>query len=264
MKYDSELLTIELKERKLLKAAARKRTSIIDRKIQQYVPDNLKKTLNDMFELAFRKIFQNGVELISITFDKNSPEEAEEMLRKSKLAATFDTGMSFVTGTGLGLLGIGVPDIPVFTAMVLRNIYQIASAYGFDYRSRTEQVYILKVIKGALASGEEAETTAAETDRYADDVDLRGCVYDSWLGDELDEAAHALADSMIYMKFVQGMPVVGAAGGISNALTMRKISRYADIKYHKRMVRKKLNNLEAEDSQEDNEKETLKEGKEKE
>ena len=82
MKYNTELLTIELKERKLIKSAAAKQASIIDKKIQEYVPDNLEKTLNDMFELAFRKIFQNGVEVISMTFDKNSPKEAEEMLEK--------------------------------------------------------------------------------------------------------------------------------------------------------------------------------------
>ena len=193
-----------------------------------------------MFELAFRKIFQNGVEVISMTFDKNSPKEAEEMLRKSRIAATFDTGMSFVTGTGMGILGIGVPDIPIFTAMVLRNIYQIAAAYGFDYKSRTEQIYILKVIKGAMAIGEKAERTAAEVDRYSDGVDLRGEVNETWLGDELDEAAGALADSMLYMKFVQGIPVVGAAGGLSNASTMRKISKYADLKYHKRMIKRQL------------------------
>ena len=240
MKYNTELLTIELKERKLIKSAAAKKASIIDKKIQEYVPDNLEKTLNDMFELAFRKIFQNGVEVISMTFDKNSPKEAEEMLRKSRIAATFDTGMSFVTGTGMGILGIGVPDIPIFTAMVLRNIYQIAAAYGFDYKSRTEQIYILKIIKGAMAIGEKAERTAAEVDRYSDGVDLRGEVNETWLGDELDEAAGALADSMLYMKFVQGIPVVGAAGGLSNASTMRKISKYADLKYHKRMIKRQL------------------------
>ena len=240
MKYNTELLTIELKERKLIKSAAAKKASIIDKKIQEYVPDNLEKTLNDMFELAFRKIFQNGVEVISMTFDKNSPKEAEEMLRKSRIAATFDTGMSFVTGTGMGILGIGVPDIPIFTAMVLRNIYQIAAAYGFDYKSRTEQIYILKVIKGAMAIGEKAERTAAEVDRYSDGVDLRGEVNETWLGDELNEAAGALADSMLYMKFVQGITVVGAAGGLSNASTMRKISKYADLKYHKRMIKRQL------------------------
>ena len=71
-------------------------------------------------------------------------------------------------------------------------------------------------------------------------MDLRGEVNETWLGDELDEAAGALADSMLYMKFVQGIPVVGAAGGLSNASTMRKISKYADLKYHKRMIKRQL------------------------
>ncbi|MBQ9708689.1 MAG: EcsC family protein [Firmicutes bacterium] len=236
MSYNIELLNVEVAEKKLINAASKKKPSVFDKKIEQYVPDTLEKTLKDTFELAFRQIFQNGTGIISATFDEESPEEAEEMISKSRLAGMFDTGMSFVSGTGMGLLGIGLPDIPIFTAMVLRNIYQSAVAYGFDYRSRTEQVYILMLIEGALAIGDDAGRISRKIDAYSDKVDMNGFEHDSWLGEELDRASNALADSMLYMKFVQGMPIVGAAGGFSNASTMRKISKYVDIKYHKRKI----------------------------
>jgi hypothetical protein len=236
MPYNIELLNVELAEKRFLKAASKKKPSAFDKKIEQYVPDTLEKTLKSTFELAFRQIFQNGTGIISATFGKKTPEEAEEMITKSKIAGMVDTGMSFVSGAGMGILGIGVPDIPVFTAMVLRNIYQTAVAYGFDYKSRTEQVYVLMLIKGALAIGEEAFEVSRRIDEYSDNVDHEGHMNTSWLGKELDEASDALADSMLYMKFVQGIPIVGAAGGFSNAQTMRKINKYADIKYHKRKI----------------------------
>ena len=236
MSYSIDLLNVELAEKKFLKAARKKQPSVLDKKIEQYVPDTLEKTLKDTFELAFRQIFQNGTGIISATFGKDSPEEVEAMIAKSRLAGMFDTGMSFVSGTGLGLLGIGLPDIPIFTTMVLRNIYQIAITYGVDYRSRTEQVYILMLIKGALTIGEDVDRISRRIDTYSDRVDMDGFEHDSWLGDELDEASNALADSMLYMKFVQGMPIIGAAGGFSNAQTMRTINRYVNIKYQKRKL----------------------------
>lgn len=236
MPYDIELLNVEHAEKQFLKAARRKKPSMLDRKIEQYVPEMLEKTMKDAFELAFRQIFQNGTGIISATFGGKTPEEAEQMIARSRLAGMFDTGMSFVSGTGMGFLGIGVPDIPVFTAMVLRSIYQTAVTYGFDYRSRTEQIYVLMLIKGALSRGEDVFDISRKIDDYSDKVDREGYENDSWLGTELDEASDALADSMIYMKFVQGMPVVGAVGGFSNASTMRRINRFADIKYHKRKL----------------------------
>lgn len=238
MAYNMEILGVEIAERKFIRTAKNKKPSLIDKKIEQYVPDNLEKTLMDTFELAFRQIFQNGTSIISATFNKTRPEEAEEAIKKSKISGMVDSSVSFVTGTTMGILGVGLPDIPIFTAMVLRNIYQKAVTYGFDYKSRTEQIYILLLVKGALTLGEEAESISHEIDDYARRVDEDGMVNNTWLGEELDNAAYALADNMLYMKFVQGIPIVGAAGGISNVLTMRKINKYADIKYHKREIRK--------------------------
>lgn len=38
--------------------------------------------------------------------------------------------ISGVEGVGLGLLGIGLPDIPLFTAVILKSVYEIALSYG--------------------------------------------------------------------------------------------------------------------------------------
>lgn len=38
------------------------------------------------------------------------------------------------------------------------------------------------------------------------------------------------------MKFLQGLPVVGMAGGIYDAIYLQEILAYAKIKYHKRFL----------------------------
>ena len=40
---------------------------------------------------------------------------------------------SAVEGVGLGALGIGMPDIVLFTSVVLRGCYETALRYGFTY-----------------------------------------------------------------------------------------------------------------------------------
>ena len=39
------------------------------------------------------------------------------------------------------------------------------------------------------------------------------------------------------MKFLQGIPVVGALGGAYDAVYMRRVSKYAELKYRKRFLK---------------------------
>ena len=41
------------------------------------------------------------------------------------------------------------------------------------------------------------------------------------------------------MKFLQGIPVVGAVGGLYDAVYMKRINEYANLKYKKRFLLKK-------------------------
>ena len=40
----------------------------------------------------------------------------------------------------------------------------------------------------------------------------------------------------LYLKFVQGIPVVGVVGGLSDMVYQKKISDYAAIKYKRRFL----------------------------
>ena len=56
--------------------------------------------------------------------------------------------VSGAAGVGMGLLGVGIQDIPVFTGMVLKSIYEIALSYGYEYESESERRFILMLIQG--------------------------------------------------------------------------------------------------------------------
>ena len=40
------------------------------------------------------------------------------------------------------------------------------------------------------------------------------------------------------MKFLQGIPIVGAAGGAYDAIYMKKVVKYAEMKYRRRFYEK--------------------------
>ena len=52
------------------------------------------------------------------------------------------------------------------------------------------------------------------------------------------ETAGCLSKELLYMKFLQGIPIVGAAGGAYDAVYMQKIVKYAEMKYRRRFLEK--------------------------
>ena len=52
----------------------------------------------------------------------------------------------------------------------------------------------------------------------------------------IDAAAAQLADSMLAAKFVQGLPLVGIAGGLQNVPVYRRITSCAARDYEKRAL----------------------------
>ena len=158
--------------------------------------------------------------------------------RQSQAARVKNLAISSVEGVGLGLLGIGLPDIPLFTAVILKSVYEIALSYGFEYESETEQWFILKVIETSLQRGEALERNNrllnAWIDGDADGETVKG------RKEQSRETAQALAEVLLYMKFLQGIPVVGAAGGAADVVYLKKITDYAELKYKRRFLKKKI------------------------
>ena len=68
-------------------------------------------------------------------------------------------------GAVLGLLGIGLPDIPIFLAALLRSLYTQALHFGVDYGKAEEQVFLLELLALSLYNGDDFMERDAEMNR---------------------------------------------------------------------------------------------------
>lgn len=223
-------------------------------KIQNIVPEKVEKALNVMFQKAFYSVFEKGTSLIEKTYNKEGIEAkhiADDFVyentqtrralknvgKSSKKIRKWGKRIAFIEGAGLGILGIGLPDIPIFTAVLLKGIYEISLHYGFDYRLYEEKIYILKLIQTALSEGEEKRRLNRELNRFGHDIEAK--IWHGSLEGEIQSASQLLSEEMLVAKFIQGLPVVGVTGALFNHSIYKKISDLAVLKYKKRYLEKK-------------------------
>lgn len=243
---EAELEKLERRERKLM--ASPLPGGALKQKLFDQVPEKLRDTLISAFAAAFRMVFINGTgviektfrgEDISLGFDagdyvvelRGSKRAIQRMDGVSKRANLINAAFAGAEGVGLGLLGMGLPDIPVLVGTLLRGIYQTALSYGFDYDSVGERVFILRLIRTALCPPE----SSAECMRR-----LNGGVLDASPEREIELAAVTLADALLVEKFIQGIPIVGAVGGFVNTAVYSRVANLAGIKYKQRYLIGKL------------------------
>ncbi len=237
-------------EEKFLKLNIEKKPSKFNDFIADKVPDKLQDTLNLAFSKSFSLIFDKGIGIIEKSYNKDEIEfkhklnsYAYSIKQDRKRAKAFDKEanksenvnvlFSGVKGIGLGILGIGLPDIPIFIATVLKGIYEISMQYGFDYESEEERYFILNIIATALSYGENSVQGNKELNHYITSPTLP----QNYNRDEkLDIVCNVLSTELLYMKFLQGIPIVGVVGGISDALFVKKILSYARLKYKRRFL----------------------------
>lgn len=148
------------------------------------------------------------------------------------------TALTSVEGLALGALGIGLPDIVIFLAVLLRGVYSTAMGYGFDCASRREKFFVLKLMQAALSSGEERRRLGAEIDALMIDCPEPD---EALFKKQMEAAASAFAVDMLAVKFIQGLPLIGVIGGAANPVYYRRIAGYAELKYRQRYLRGKLN-----------------------
>lgn len=226
----------------------------ISEKIEEKIPDKLRSTLESAFYNAFKVVFKGGSkyieklynkEKIKLDHDINNYAFNKRATRKSlklidfqgKRSKLINSTISTVEGIGLGVLGIGIPDIPIFISVILKTVYEIALSYGFDYENEEEKIYILNLINVALTSEEEKLYYSEKINEIENKLDL-GIVLESNLDDEIKETAKILSNALLIAKFIQGLPIVGVVGGIVNYQFVSKISKYSSIKYKKRYLKK--------------------------
>lgn len=239
------------KEIKLVQSAIQP----IKNKIQEYIPIKLQSTLDQAFYKGFWLVFEKGNRYIEKTYSKNkiqleydlnnyaidksnSKKYIKQLEKRSNQSKNFHSTLSVIEGGVLGALGIGLPDIPLFIAVMLRAIYEIALSYGYSYDSEEEKIYILLLISGALSNGDKQKEYNKKLDILGSKIDGSNVV-DLNIDDQMKDTAGILSEAMLTAKFVQGFPIIGAVGGVVNYNMIRKITRYASVKYKKRYYLKK-------------------------
>ncbi len=257
-----QLLKLEKKESRMLN---KKPNQLIEKNVNPFVerlegkiPAGLRTTLDKAFEKAFKLVFEKGTSVIEKTYSKDrlsfehevndfaikndkrrfsSGKYLKNMDRLSIRSRFIGKSVAFVEGAGLGLLGIGIPDIPLFISVMLKGIYEIATGYGFGYDSAQEKIYILKLIQAALTGENLKREKNIDVEAWAAKIENG-----SWSGsleDEIEKTAKLLSDQMLLAKFIQGLPIIGVAGSIFNLSIYGKIADYASLKYKKRYLQQR-------------------------
>lgn len=226
----------------------------IKAKIEEKIPTKMIETFEKAFEKGFYYVFEKGTIIIEKSYDpeklKSEADINEYILskqldnknlnridKKVNKGVLINKGITTAEGTMLGVLGIGLPDIPVFIGVILRTVYEICLNYGFNYDSEEEKAFVLNIICASANKTEEKFSYSAEADRIGYNIDNK-------INNQVDinhmikVTSKNLSENIVLSKVIQGIPIIGVYGGISNYILIRDISEVASIKYKKRLLSK--------------------------
>ncbi len=258
-----QLKIVDRQEEKILNqvelAFIKNKINPIVENIEDIIPEKLKSTLNLAFYKGFQLVYEKGNAYIEKTYDKDkiqleydlndyavdrskSINYVKRLDKKSNQSKLLNSSIAAVEGGVLGILGIGLPDIPLFLAVMIRNINEIALSYGFDYDSEEEKCYILSLICCALTKEDRQLELNKQVDSLAERIS-NNITTDIQLETQLKQTAEVLSDALLTAKFIQGIPLVGIIGGVVNHTIIRKIGKYASVKYKKRYLLRKLKEI---------------------
>jgi len=92
-------------------------------------------------------------------------------------------------------------------------------------------VFLLEIIKTALERGGELAEDNERINRW---IEGTGSLEEKQV--VMRKAANRLSEELLYMKFVQGLPIIGIAGGLSDCVYLKRITDYAELKYRRRFL----------------------------
>ena len=246
-----ELEAVVREEEKLMTKAEKRLPPAWKEKLEKMVPPKVYEGLETAFCKAFSLVFREGSLIVEKSMKKEDLEadhkvqdyafqltgrrkDLKKLQKMAKQSDLINLSVTTVEGVGLGLLGIGLPDIVLFLATLLRGIYEMVLSYGFTYDSTFEKYVILKIMENALTMGENWGEKNAEIDSlvYHGEKEISEEEFEA----QLERTASAFAVDMLLLKFIQGFPLAGLAGGVANPVYYRKVMKYAEIKYRKRYL----------------------------
>ena len=253
-----ELRDLEKKEKTLFfedcfwKKVAVKYTANWRDNLEGKIPDKLEETLRKAFVSAFKAVFRGGKTLIDKTYNSEALE-AEHRAMLDEIAEKGDRpllqklrysgkkrhlkamGMATTEGVGLGLLGIGIPDVPILIANLIRICSMSAKSHGIDVDQESEQLYMLLLIE-LVAQPTMAREAVNEKLNHLAQVIEQGENIQINLNTQMTQTAEALATAMLFSHFVMGLPIVGVAGGLYNTVIVSQLHQLAEMKYQMRLL----------------------------
>ncbi len=258
--WKKEWIDLQKREEKYIRKHSKPAAEGVLSRLQKVVPDGLQSKLEAAFRKAFQLIFEKGTGAIEKTYNKEKRMQDYDI---SEYAATVredrrnvtafrrragqytrrNLAISAVEGVGLGLVGVGIPDIPLFVSVMMRSLYEISLSFGYEYDGMEERLFQLKVIELSLYDGADmaqrdadlntmCESIRGAKQRGEDDTERVGILLDR----QITDTAKVLSDRMLYAKFLQGTPIVGAVGGVTDVTVLQRITDYATLKYRRRYL----------------------------
>lgn len=247
--HERALSSLAKKEARLVRQRLSEEPSALERALFGKIPARLERTLTLAFSKAFSLVFSKGGAFLEKTYSKEtlqahvseSLHAARAIQSRASLRRVFKGAdrsahrhllLAGAEGCFLGLFGIGLPDIPLFSGVLLRSLNEIALSYGFSYDSPTERLFILRLIETALLRGEAFQEADDTLTRWVD----TGLGHSFSEKVQLQKTSSALSGHLLYLKFVQGIPLLGLIGGLSDPLCLHRVSYYARLKYKRRFL----------------------------
>ena len=247
---EKEWIKLQKEETNFINKHVKKDESKLNQFLADKVPGGLQDTLDAAFAKAFYIVFEKGTDFIEKTYKKSEIEKDYEInkysvkvrenrknlkafSKKANGAGNTNVFVSGVSGMVMGVLGIGIPDIVVFTSLMLRSVYEICLHYGYDYKKEEEKKFILLMIQGAVCHNtnllgiNEELNFYIEHGTFSKEVSLDACI---------KETAACLSKELLYMKFIQGIPLVGVVGGAYDVVYMKRVNKFAEMKYRRRFL----------------------------
>ena len=267
--WENEWRLQNLKEESFLVRHVMDKTPKWVRFVEKKVPETLQNTLETAFNKAFVAVFENGAGIIEKTYQKDSQirqyqsnrrklyydgfsgKSVRRFEKQAKKTVSKNLVIASVEGIGFGLVGWGIPDIPIFVSVLLKSIYEIAISFGYSYTSDKEKLFILKVIDAALKSGDVLRDKDQDINRlihrYYDEETMPDevgetdpFVVELQIIRQIDFTAQALSRELLYGKFVQGTTFVGVVGGTADITCLKRITEYATLKYKRRFLLRQM------------------------
>ncbi len=248
--WEKEWAALAKRERNWLHCNTQYTPPILTKLLEGKVPPKLQDTLDLAFAKAFGLIFEKGTPILEHTFSSKQLSKQHQVdqytarirqdrkslrtcSRRSGRSGALNLAVSGLEGITFGVLGVGIPDIPVFCALLLRSLYEMSCQFGYPYNTKEEQYFHLLLIQGALSYGEELHNcTRALNDYIASPTLPTG--YDQKA--QITKTAQSLSGQLLYMKFLQGVPIVGVAGGAYDIVCLDRVQRFARLKYQRRLL----------------------------